>query len=302
MDTPAYSVLVVDDNEVILRCMRDTVDWPGHGMTAPELFRSAEEAMDRMAQRTFDVAVIDIQLPGMTGLELVAWMHEHSPEAEMMVISAYGEFEFARQCVALGVHQYLLKPFQPAELREALNQLRAACDSNRSFREQFLHAIETCVAACDRERLVETLRRLRDALNKDAMFFSLVQAPEQARGDVRQIADALLARRYGKDDGSVRQVVDKVMSLIERDYSRDLSLGTLAGQFGVSPTYLSTMFRRETGETFTEALVRVRMAHADQFIRQGVAPGSAAERAGYCNYKSFYKTYRNYFGKAPTDP
>jgi len=300
MDNSSYRVIVVEDNEYILRRINDTVDWAGMGMFPPVLCRTAEEAMDKLAATGFDIAIVDIKLPGKTGLELIAWVREKGYDMETMIISAFEEFEFAKKSIDMGVHQYLLKPFSNEEILDALNRLRSVCNAKRSRYGQFLSDVEMFLAACDRERLTETLTRFRGSVDNDLMFCSLIGAPGDTVSDIEKIADWLLMQRYGSVSDTVKSIVRKVSNLIERDYAQELSLSAIARRFNVSPNYLSMMYSREMGEAFTETLLRIRMHKANELLKLGVGASETAARTGYSNYKSFYKAFKGYYGKAPT--
>ncbi len=68
----------------------------------------------------------DVQMPVMSGLELVKYMKSINYPAEYIILSGYAEFEYAQTALTLGVHHYLLKSPRISELREALTSL---CDT-----------------------------------------------------------------------------------------------------------------------------------------------------------------------------
>ncbi|WP_164985021.1 response regulator [Ammoniphilus sp. CFH 90114] len=70
-----------------------------------------------------DLVFLDIRMPGRDGLEVLEIIHHRWPTTEVAMISAYGEFQFAKKALDLGASAYLLKPFRTAEFYETLDKL-----------------------------------------------------------------------------------------------------------------------------------------------------------------------------------
>ena len=77
---------------------------------------SGEEAAALAAQNRYDVALLDLHLPGITGIELLAQLKEAQPELEALLLTAHGSIETAIQAMRHGAYDYLTKPFHLAEL------------------------------------------------------------------------------------------------------------------------------------------------------------------------------------------
>ena len=67
-----------------------------------------------------DIILTDIMMPGMDGFELIEWIKANSYNCEVIILTAYGTFEYARKALDYGVTGYLLKPINEAELKELL--------------------------------------------------------------------------------------------------------------------------------------------------------------------------------------
>lgn len=115
---PAASILIVDDEPLI----RDTLAEFLAGEGFPVATRgSAEEALELAATRRFDVALCDVQLPGMDGVELLDRLAKLSPETAVLLITAYATVESAVEAFQRGASDYLMKPVL---LDEVLNKVR----------------------------------------------------------------------------------------------------------------------------------------------------------------------------------
>lgn len=81
------------------------------------------EAMTLLNERHFDLIITDIKMPRMTGVELATYVHNNIPDTDIIFLTGYDEFDYARAAVRNGVADYLLKPLQDAELHTILDKL-----------------------------------------------------------------------------------------------------------------------------------------------------------------------------------
>jgi DNA-binding NtrC family response regulator len=106
-------LLIVDDDETL----RHTVaSWFRRlGMTVAEA-ADGEEALAKAGHTVYDVALLDLHMPGMTGIELLGKLKERWPEMEAVMLTAHGSIETAIQAMKHGAYDYLTKPFRLPEL------------------------------------------------------------------------------------------------------------------------------------------------------------------------------------------
>lgn len=83
--------------------------------------KNGKEALEYLTQHSADVLFTDINMPLLSGLELIAQAQRLDPRLTSVIISGYGEFEYARQAIKLGVKNYLLKPIDRGELCQILD-------------------------------------------------------------------------------------------------------------------------------------------------------------------------------------
>ncbi len=123
MTMQTYNILVVDDEKNILKVVSMTLKDSGFDV---DTARSAEEAVDKFRQRSFDLMVTDIKLPGRSGVELLTQIKAEQPDVPVIVITAFGTIENAVEAMKKGAFNYLTKPVNPDELitvvREALEK------------------------------------------------------------------------------------------------------------------------------------------------------------------------------------
>ncbi len=122
-------VMIVEDDEIFLRPLQRTLEVAGFEVLAAA---SGEEAIDVLKGEDVDAVLTDRRLPGMDGTELVRRIKTEHPDLAVVVMTAYGTIESAVEAMRFGAADYLVKPFDTAELlivlRHAIefHELRAA--------------------------------------------------------------------------------------------------------------------------------------------------------------------------------
>ena len=114
-------VLVIEDEPRLRELLGEVV--PDMGF-AVEAVRSAEEALRLMEAEAREIAIVDLNLPGMDGMEFFAAVHERWPLTQVIILTGFGDLESARQAIRLDVVDFLTKPCHLGELDVALSRAR----------------------------------------------------------------------------------------------------------------------------------------------------------------------------------
>lgn len=124
-----YKLMLVDDEPWALAGMEEIIDWEAAGFTVVARCGCGRDAL--LAARLYqpDAVVTDIRMPDMSGIELMRQIRAIPVPAECIVVSAYSDFEVARQAIRLSAVHYLLKPLVEADVREAAAMLRRKLDA-----------------------------------------------------------------------------------------------------------------------------------------------------------------------------
>jgi len=129
---PLASVLVVDDEPGMRNFLLKTLETrAGQVMAAA----SAEEAEDLMRRHRFDLVILDITLPGKSGLELLRDLREQGNASEVVLITAFADLDTAIEALRAGAGDFLLKPFR---VTQVLNAVRQGLDRARLKRENWV--------------------------------------------------------------------------------------------------------------------------------------------------------------------
>jgi DNA-binding NtrC family response regulator len=127
--TPPARILVVDDETVIRDTLAEYLTQEGFAVDA---CASGEQALERAAERRYDVALCDMQLPGIDGIELLERLLKLSPQTFVLLVTAFATVENAVEAFQRGAHDYLMKPIL---LDEVLGKVRRMLQYRDVFQE-----------------------------------------------------------------------------------------------------------------------------------------------------------------------
>ncbi|MDO5425191.1 MAG: response regulator [Eubacteriales bacterium] len=113
-----YTVLLVDDEDSVLEVLKKSIHWQELGVDKLLAVSDGLTALDCFERQHIDLLITDIRMPRMNGLELIGRVRDISPDTHTILLTAYGEFEYAKQAIALGVENYLLKPVAREEVEQ----------------------------------------------------------------------------------------------------------------------------------------------------------------------------------------
>lgn len=195
-------VLVVDDEAGIRNLLQRTLEDAGYSVVTAA---SGQEALDKMSEMNIELALLDIKMPGMTGIEVLQQISINWPDTGVIMVTGIGDAQTAVEAMKLGAYDYLTKPFNPAEVVPAIQKAFQQRDVRRE-EEQHRHRIEEKVKEqSDRlqelfSELVETLAREHKLLYslKDKQpgakpsFVKLPPELQKPMSSVEEFRDALL--------------------------------------------------------------------------------------------------------------
>ena len=126
-----YRALIVDDEPIALDSIEFIIK---NNLSSIEIVgksRSGRDAIEKAYNTRPDIIIMDINMPGINGLEAMRQIRRINPEVRLIVASAFDYFDYAVESVALDVDEYLLKPVRETRLVEALQKVMIAIDERR---------------------------------------------------------------------------------------------------------------------------------------------------------------------------
>jgi two-component system response regulator YesN len=122
--------MIVDDEYPIRKGIANCIDWAQIGFTVSGLAEDGREALELIERQRPDVLVTDIRMPVMDGLELLKHVNALYPGIITVVLSGYGEFEYAQKAIEAGVSSYILKPIKEESLTALFKKFKLELDIN----------------------------------------------------------------------------------------------------------------------------------------------------------------------------
>jgi DNA-binding NtrC family response regulator len=143
----AIRILIVDDEAIVRESLGNWLREEGYVV---DVAGSGKETLQKLAESSYDIFLIDIKMPGMDGLQLQRRIREIAPEASIIIMTAYASVETAVEAMKQGAYDYIVKPFDPDQLEHILRN------------------------AVERKRLVAENVRLRERIQEMALFHEIV--------------------------------------------------------------------------------------------------------------------------------
>jgi len=119
MDRPA-KILIVDDEVNLLQSLSDVLKRKGYLVATA---RNGLEALEKLKERYFNIAIVDLKMPKMGGIELLEVMKERYPQTLVLILTGYGTIKSAVDAMKKGAYSYLIKPFRPDEIILIANKI-----------------------------------------------------------------------------------------------------------------------------------------------------------------------------------
>ena len=140
-------ILVVDDEEIMRSSLSDWLKEDGYDVVAVE---DGFKAIDKIKNEEWDLAVVDLKMPKINGLEVLAEINKIKPETPVIIVTAYATIDTAVLAIKSGAADYIVKPFNPEEISVVIAKL------------------------VEHQRLIKENIRLRKELNKRFRFQDLI--------------------------------------------------------------------------------------------------------------------------------
>lgn len=118
-----YRVLIVDDEPIICKGLRETIEWDSLGLEISGEAHNGAEALELVRVNRPHILITDIRMPGMDGIQLVKAIRELGLNTRIIILSGFSDYAFLKEAIRLGVDSYLLKPIDNDELISNLADL-----------------------------------------------------------------------------------------------------------------------------------------------------------------------------------
>lgn len=138
-------VFLVEDEFVVREGIKNNIDWTSHGYEFCGEASDGELAYSMIQKVKPDIVITDIKMPFMDGLMLSKLIKKEMPWIEIIILTGYEEFEYAKEAIKLGIAQYLSKPIKGEDLLKAVDEVGQKIQEKikeREIREKFEREME----------------------------------------------------------------------------------------------------------------------------------------------------------------
>ncbi|HIT89048.1 MAG TPA: response regulator [Candidatus Merdenecus merdavium] len=126
-----YKILLVDDEVLIRESIEDSIEWNQLGYDLIGSCANGRQAIEMIESNPPDLVLTDICMPFIDGLDLAKYINENHPEIQVVIISGYDNFAYAKKAIKYQVMEYVLKPVTAKELSEILLKVGEKIEENR---------------------------------------------------------------------------------------------------------------------------------------------------------------------------
>lgn len=119
-----YKLYLLDDEPFILEGLKYIIDWEEYGFDVVGTSNNGEDGFNFIKNEDVDLIITDIMMPKMTGLELISNLKKINHNAKFIVLSAFQEFQYAKEAISMGAENYLTKPIDEDELIQTIEEVK----------------------------------------------------------------------------------------------------------------------------------------------------------------------------------
>jgi two-component system, response regulator YesN len=344
-----YTMLIVDDEDLARYAVRKMTSRLFNSIEVVGEADNAASALELSLELQPDIIIMDINIPGMNGLEIARQIQKQNSGTNILVVSAHDNFSFAQEAIRLRLEGYLLKPVREHDFAEEIGRILEKIDRSRpegKISRQVTHHVSTYPHNAEKQFLAllggrynekigldeingivlqflgsgdditsvrqnifefivvirRELKKLRagkvpaiegDILQELGECSDLKQTGSWLSSALRQIAETVI----GRDDESL---VYKVEEYLSSHSLHEVSLEHISEHLGITPQYLSRIFKKHYGKNFLEFATEKRIERAKELLVAGNCTVAEAGRmVGYVDAHYFSRIFRQLTGFTP---
>lgn len=265
-----YRILIADDEPIERTVVSRTIE-----KYFPEQFEivtavNGREAVEQFFEKKCQMALLDIEMPGVNGLEAAEKIRRENKECSIIFLTAFDEFSYAKRAIGIRALDYLLKPGADEELVAVLEEAMRIADETGLQERELQNRTEM-----PETEMFETEREERSQED------FLENSPENIR---------------------MNAVAESIREYIDSHYMEDISLQTAAGAMNYSDAYFCKLFKQCFDKSFIVYLSEYRIEKAKQLLADVVNNvKDISIKVGYRDSNYFAKVFKRVMGVTPTE-
>lgn len=260
-----YQAQIVDDEPIVCLGLKNLIPWESLGFTVVCCAQNGQEAFEQYNNHKIDLIVTDIEMPIMNGLDYIKQLRDSSESTEIVILTAYEEFEYAKTALQNHVTNYILKPI-------------------------------------DEEQIINTLRVVKENLEKKKTYQEFLKSSNQTMENGSMVMDEfedVVLREVMK---SKNIVVRQAYQYVAEHVDDKISLTKISDSLGVSKNYFCSLFKQETGENFLNFVSLMKIQRAKALLtKDNWKVYEVCDYLGYSDVTYFTKLFKKYVHMSPNE-
>ncbi|MBO5069767.1 MAG: response regulator [Roseburia sp.] len=274
-----YRVMIADDEPIIVEGLSRSIAWEKWNCQVVATANDGLEGKRLVEEKRPDIIFLDICMPEMDGLSMIAALSCEFPDLEVSVLTGFRDFEYAQQAIRLGVTRFLLKPSNMGELEEAISTM---CENLK--KKGITGELPTNRA--ENEYVYGKTNRTENCAGSE-------EVNRKEKGEESKDS----GEKNEHDSVCSSFIVKNALCFIEENHTRKLTLSEVAEKTYVSQWHLSKLLNRHTGQSFSDILNRVRIDHAKELLKNpALRIGDISEQVGFLDLEHFSRVFKKQEG------
>lgn len=266
-----YRVLLVDDEQIERMALAKKIDrYYGDKV---EIYHAVNgrEAVAMCGEQKNDIVIMDISMPEMNGVMAAKYIRKMDDECSIIFLSAYDDFEYARNAIKVRALDYLLKP----------------CDMN-----DLLAVMDTALQKLDKENVFNGNSISGKEQNKET---------EICGSNANNVRENRPKRTDNVRNSDEQTTIKYLKEYVENNYIYDISMQEAAEEMGYSDAYFSKLFKQYFNQNFTAYLTEYRIKKAKELLTDtNNSIKDISRMVGYEDSNYFAKIFKRIVGEIPS--
>lgn len=266
-----YRVLLVDDEQIERMALAKKIDrYYGDKV---EIYHAVNgrEAVAMCGEQKNDIVIMDISMPEMNGVMAAKYIRKMDDQCSIIFLSAYDDFEYARNAIKVRALDYLLKP----------------CDMN-----DLLAVMDTALQKLDKENVFNGNSISGKEQNKET---------EICGSNANNVRENRPKRTDNVRNSDEQTTIKYLKEYVENNYIYDISMQEAPEEMGYSDAYFSKLFKQYFNQNFTAYLTEYRIKKAKELLSNtNHSIKDISRMVGYTDSNYFAKIFKRLVGEIPS--
>ena len=274
-----YRVLLVDDEQIERMALAKKIDrYYGDKVDIYHAV-NGREAVAMCSEHKNDIIIMDISMPEMNGVMAAKYIRKMDDECSIIFLSAYDDFDYARNAIKVRALDYLLKPCDMNDLLAVMDTALQKLDKENAFKR-------------NKEGIFNGNSISGEEQNKETEIcgsnYNHVREKKKKRTDTVRNSDEQTTIKYLKE-------------YVENNYIYDISMQEAAEEMGYSDAYFSKLFKQYFNQNFTAYLTEYRIKKAKELLSNtNHSIKDISRMVGYTDSNYFAKIFKRLVGEIPS--